>query len=54
MIGDRLYTDIKTRENAGIRSGLVYSGETKKKDYKESEIKADYVFNSVKDMIKLL
>jgi HAD superfamily hydrolase (TIGR01457 family) len=54
MVGDRLYTDIKTGENAGIVSVLVYSGETKEEDYRISEIRADYVFNSVKDMIDLL
>lgn len=54
MVGDRLYTDIKTGQNAGIASVLVYSGETKEEDYRNSEIRADYVFNSVKDMIDLL
>ena len=54
MVGDRLYTDIKTGENAGIASVLVYSGETKEEDYRNSEIRADYVFNSVKDIIDLL
>ena len=54
MVGDRLYTDIKTGENAGIASVLVYSGETKEEDYRTSVIRADYVFRSVKDMIDLL
>jgi HAD superfamily hydrolase (TIGR01457 family) len=54
MVGDRLYTDIKTGANAGITSVLVYSGETKEEDYRNSEIRADYVFDSVKDMIDLL
>lgn len=54
MVGDRLYTDIKTGENAGITSVLVYSGETKEDDYARSEIRADYVFDSVKDMVRLL
>lgn len=54
MVGDRLYTDVKTGLNAGITSVLVYSGETKVEDYNNSEIRADYVFNSVKDMIGLL
>lgn len=54
MVGDRLYTDIKMGENAGISSVLVYTGETKKEDYKKSETKADYVFDSVKDMIEVL
>ncbi len=51
MVGDRLYTDIKTGANAKITSILVYSGETKKEDYLKSEIKADYVFDSIKNMI---
>lgn len=54
IVGDRLYTDIKTGENAGIASVLVYSGETNEEDYRNSETRADYVFNSVKDMIDLL
>lgn len=54
MVGDRLYTDIMTGLNAGIISVLVYSGETKEEDYKNSNIKSDYVFNSVKDMIDLI
>ncbi len=54
MVGDRLYTDIKTGQNAGITSILVYSGETKEDDYENSDIRADYVFDSVKDIIDLL
>lgn len=54
MVGDRLYTDIKTGENAGIASVLVYSGETREEDYRSSGIRADYVFNSVKDIIDIL
>lgn len=54
MVGDRLYTDIKTGENAGIASVLVFSGETREEDYLSSDIRADYVFNSVKDIIEIL
>lgn len=54
MVGDRLYTDIKMGKRAGITSILVYSGETKKEDYIRSKIKADYDFNSVKEIIKYL
>ena len=54
MIGDRLYTDIKSANNANIKSCLVLSGETSIDDYNKSDIKADYVFNSVKDMIDLI
>ncbi len=50
MVGDRLYTDIKTGENAGITSILVLSGETNLEDYEESEINADFVFESLKNI----
>ncbi len=54
MVGDRLYTDIKTGINAGISTAVVFSGETKEEDYELSDTKADYAFESVKDMIKLI
>lgn len=54
MVGDRLYTDIKMGKNAGIGSVLVYSGETKEEDYKHSQIRADYTFKSVREMIEFL
>lgn len=54
IIGDRLYTDIKMGENADIASILVYSGETKESDYKDSKIRADYTFDSVKDIIEYI
>lgn len=51
MVGDRLYTDILTGKNAGIISILVLSGATTMKEYKISNIEADFVFNSVKKII---
>lgn len=50
IVGDRLYTDIKTGSNADITSILVYSGETTKEDYRNSDIRADYVYNSLKEI----
>lgn len=52
MVGDRLYTDIQTGINAGITSVLVFSGETKERDYEDSSIQADFAFSSVKQMIQ--
>lgn len=51
MVGDRLYTDIQTGLNAGITAVVVFSGETKEKDYDESSIRADFSFPSIKEMI---
>ena len=50
IVGDRLYTDIKTGIKAGITSILVMSGETTQEMYKSSDIKADYVFPSIKEL----
>jgi HAD superfamily hydrolase (TIGR01450 family) len=50
IVGDRLYTDIQLGINAGITSILVLTGETNRESYKNSSIKADYVFDSVKEL----
>lgn len=54
IVGDRLYTDIRTGIENGIDSILVLSGETDKKMLETTEFIPDYVFDSVKDMISLL
>lgn len=50
MVGDRLYTDIQTGKNASVSSVLVLSGETNLEEYYNSNIKADYVYESVKEI----
>lgn len=54
IVGDRLYTDIKTGENAGITSILVFSGETTEDMYIKSSIKADYTFPSIKELMEAI
>ncbi len=54
MIGDRLYTDIKTAENAKIKGILVLSGETKKSDIKKPVQKPDYIFKSIQEIYEYL
>jgi HAD superfamily hydrolase (TIGR01457 family) len=44
LVGDRLYTDIATGQNAGITSVLVLSGETQPADLAQARFKPDYVF----------
>ena len=51
MVGDRIYTDVKTGINAGVTSVLVLSGETTLEDYKKSDVKPDYILDSVKDIL---
>lgn len=50
MVGDRLYTDIQAGVNANVTSILVLSGETTMDSYKQSQIRANYVFDSLKDL----
>lgn len=50
MVGDRLYTDIQTGINAGITTVAVLSGETTLEAYNASDVKADYLFPSIKEL----
>ncbi|EPS5376063.1 TPA: HAD-IIA family hydrolase [Escherichia albertii] len=43
MIGDRLYTDIKMAVDAGVDSVLVLSGDTKRDQVENSDIKPTYI-----------
>ncbi len=52
IVGDRIYTDIRTGVNAGITSVLVMSGETDEKTLSESDIKPSYTLGSVMDIYK--
>lgn len=54
IIGDRLYTDIALGSKNGVTSILVLSGETKSEDIAISDIKPDYVFGGLKDIINYL
>lgn len=54
MVGDRIYTDVKTGINAGVTSVLVLSGETTLEDYKKSDVKPDYILDSVKDILEAI
>lgn len=54
IIGDRLYTDIATGYKNGVTSILVLSGETVLDDLASSEIKPDFVFNSIAEIAKAL
>jgi NagD protein len=48
MVGDRLYTDIKTGLLNDITSILVMSGETDEKMLETTDIKPDFVFKNLK------
>ena len=54
IVGDRLYTDIRTGIDNNITSILVMSGETDEEMVKNTEYIPDYIFNSVKEIVEIL
>lgn len=50
MVGDRLYTDVKTAVNGGIVGIAVLSGEICYQDILESDVEPDYILDSVYDI----
>ncbi|HBL82372.1 MAG TPA: haloacid dehalogenase [Clostridiales bacterium] len=54
LLGDRLYTDIACGFNAGIDTALMLSGEATMKDYEESSVKPDFIFETIKEFLKFL
>lgn len=50
IVGDRLYTDIKTGENAKVDTICVLSGEASMEDILQGEVKPTYIFKSVKEI----
>lgn len=49
MIGDRLETDIRMGDRAGMRTALVRTGVTTDADLAASDVKPDYVLDSLAD-----
>lgn len=54
VIGDRIYTDIKSGLNAGIKNILVMSGETTQQILQESKDKPDLVLQDGGELLNLL
>ena len=48
LLGDRLYTDIKSGVNAGVDTVLVLSGEATLEDLEVSDVKPAYVFENIR------
>ena len=51
LLGDRLYTDIKSGVHAGIDTVLVLSGEATLEDLAASDVKPAYVFENIRDFL---
>jgi NagD protein len=54
VVGDRLYTDVKSGVNNGLYGIFVLSGEAQLEDLPSSDVKPHLIFDSVKEMIPFL
>lgn len=54
VIGDRLYTDIACGINANVDTAVVFTGEAKMKDLKETPFKPTYYCNTIKDIYEMI
>ena len=54
MIGDRIYTDVACGVNAGIDTVLVFSGETTREAWEQSEIHPTWALDSIKDIYEVI
>lgn len=54
VIGDRIYTDVKSGINAGTLSILVMSGETTPEILQKSQDKSDLVLKDCSEITKAL
>lgn len=51
VIGDRLYTDIACGVNAGISSVFVLSGEGTLEDLEKSDVKPEFVYKNIREIL---
>ncbi|MBE6973638.1 MAG: HAD-IIA family hydrolase [Ruminococcaceae bacterium] len=54
VIGDRIYTDVKSGQNAGVTGILVMSGETTPEVLELSEDKPDLILEDAGEILKIL
>lgn len=50
VIGDRLYTDIACGINSDVETAVVFTGEAKEEDIKDTEFKPTYLFETIKEL----
>ncbi len=54
LIGDRIYTDIACGKAAGVTTVLVFSGETTRETWQQSDIKPELAVQGVEDLLPAL
>ncbi len=51
VVGDRLYTDIACSINGGVDTCVLFTGEARPEDMKDTEYPATYQFQNVKELL---
>ncbi len=54
VVGDRLYTDIACGINAGVETCVLFTGEARKEDLKDTEFVPEFQFETVKELLGAL
>ena len=54
VVGDRLYTDIACGINGGVDTCVVFTGEAKEEDIKDTPFRPDFAFNTIQDLLTAL
>ena len=54
MIGDRIYTDVACGVNAGIDTVLVFSGETTREMWAQSDVKPTWAVDNIADIYEVM
>ncbi len=52
VVGDRLYTDIACGINGGVDTCVVFTGEARPEDMKNTPYPAEYAFTDIKELLK--
>lgn len=54
MVGDRIETDIRMGRDAGMGTALVLTGATTREQARASDVRPDYVLESVRDILEMM
>lgn len=54
VVGDRLYTDIACGINGGVDTCVVFTGEAKEEDIKDTPFRPNYAFATINDLLAAL
>jgi HAD superfamily hydrolase (TIGR01457 family) len=54
LVGDRIYTDIACGQRAGVSTILVFSGETTREIWQQSDIKPDFAISGIADILAVM